>query len=70
MSTVTTCSKMNNILGTKNSHINKLEETVKTQIQEVHNEYSKASNDIHERHRKIMRKEMLSMEKKYNYTKQ
>jgi hypothetical protein len=57
--TVTTYSQMSNILKTKNTHKQEPVETVKIQIQEVRNEFKRmASNDFHERHRKIMHKDM------------
>ncbi|KAE9538011.1 hypothetical protein AGLY_005983 [Aphis glycines] len=62
-STVTTCSKLKNILKINNTHKHEQVETVKIQIQEVRNVCKrKACDDIHERPRKIIRKEVSSIE--------
>jgi len=62
-STVTTCSQLKNILKINNTHKHEQVETVKIQIQEVRNVCKrKACNDIHERPRKIIRKEVSSIE--------
>ena len=62
-STVTTCSQIKSILKTNNTHKHEQMDAVKIQIQEVRNKCKrKASNDIHERPRKIIRKEILSIE--------
>jgi len=52
---------MKNLLKTKNTHKHEQVETFKIKIQEVRNECKrKASNNIHEPLRKIIRKELLS----------
>lgn len=62
MSSVTTCSKMKNLLKIKNTHEHEQVEKVKIQIQEKRNECKrKASNEIDESPRKIIRKELSSI---------
>lgn len=62
MSSVTTCSQMKNLLKTKNTHEHEQVEKVKIQIQEERNECKrKASNEIHESPRKIIRTELSSI---------
>lgn len=63
-STVTTCSEIKNIIGTKNTHNNHEQtSTLNIQIQEVRNECKrKAANNIHETPRKIIRKEISTIQ--------